>query len=193
MVSDPFGYTSYVIRKQFWKLFGGKFRIYAPDGELALFANMKAFKLREDIRLYSGEDMLNEILLIKARQIIDWSAAYDVTDAQTGEKIGTLKRRGWKSLVKDEWVIMDSVDNEVGHIREDRMLFALLRRFVTNLIPQIFRGQVRGAPVFKFSQHFNPFLLKMDLDFSEDTQGLLDRRVGIAAAVLLCAIEGKQS
>jgi hypothetical protein len=32
----------------------------------------------------------------------------------------------------------------------------------------------------------------MTLDFSPDPQRRLDRRLGIAAGVLLCAIEGKQ-
>jgi hypothetical protein len=47
--------------------------------------------------------------------------------------------------------------------------------------------------VLTFQQNFNPFLAKIDLDFSSDVNGLLDRRLGIAAAILLCAIEGKQS
>jgi hypothetical protein len=192
MVSDPFGETRYTVQKQFWKLFGGKFRIYTPTGDLALFANMKAFRLREDIRLFTGEDMLNEILCIKARQIIDFSAAYDVYDSATGAKIGALKRKGFKSMLRDEWVIMDELDNEIGMVQEDRMLLALIRRFLTNLVPQSFHGTVRGTPAFRFSQHFNPFVLKMDLDFSEDTANLLDRRIGIAAAVLLCAIEGRE-
>lgn len=192
MIADPFSHTHYLVRKQFWKLFGGKFRIYTPTGELALFADMKAFRLREDIRLFSGEDMLREILSIKARQIIDFSAAYDICDSATGAKIGALKRKGFKSMLRDEWVIMDEVDNEIGMVQEDRMLLALIRRFLTNLVPQSFRGTVRGTPAFRFSQHFNPFILNMDLDFSEDTSNLLDRRIGIAAAVLLCAVEGRE-
>jgi hypothetical protein len=43
-----------------------------------------------------------------------------------------------------------------------------------------------------FTRNFNPFVSKVNLDYSMDTQGLLDRRLGIAAAVLLLAIEGKQ-
>ena len=34
--------------------------------------------------------------------------------------------------------------------------------------------------------------MKIELDFSMDEKGLLDRRLGIAAAVLMCAIEQKQ-
>ncbi len=41
-------------------------------------------------------------------------------------------------------------------------------------------------------QTYNPLLMKIQADFSADTQGLLDRRMGLAAAIMLCAIEGKQ-
>lgn len=42
-------------------------------------------------------------------------------------------------------------------------------------------------------QNFNPFTLRYELDFSADVMGKLDRRLGIAMAVLLCAIEGRQN
>ncbi len=41
-------------------------------------------------------------------------------------------------------------------------------------------------------QRFNPFAYQMDLDFSMDTGNKLDHRIGIAAAILLAIIEGKQ-
>jgi hypothetical protein len=43
-----------------------------------------------------------------------------------------------------------------------------------------------------FKQNFNPFVTKIIADFSEDPRGMLDRRLGLAAGILLCAIEGKQ-
>jgi hypothetical protein len=46
--------------------------------------------------------------------------------------------------------------------------------------------------VFDFRQTRNPFLTKTYLDFSADAGGALDRRLGLAAAILICAIEGKQ-
>ena len=59
-------------------------------------------------------------------------------------------------------------------------------------VPQKFVGTIQGQPVCEFRQHFNPIVQKITLDFSIDTSGLLDRRLGLAAAVLLCAIEGRQ-
>ena len=68
----------------------------------------------------------------------------------------------------------------------------MIRRFLTNLIPQSYTVEVAGQPLIEFKQNFNPFLLKLSLDFSKDLAPRLDRRLGIAAAVLLCAIEGRQ-
>jgi hypothetical protein len=158
-----------------------------------LYSQLKAFKLKEDIRLYTGEDMATEILTIKARQILDFSAAYDVVDTQSGEKLGALRRRGFKSLIQDEWLMLDPLDREIGLIQEDSTALALVRRFLTNLVPQTFNGAVQGQPVFTFKRHFNPFVLRMDMDFSPDANGLLDRRLGIAAGILMSAIEGRQN
>lgn len=194
MLASRFQHNNYLIRRKVFKLFGGAFHVYDPAGQVVLFASMKAFKLKEDIRLYANEDMQAELLLIQARRVLDISSEYDVTDSQTGEKVGVLKRKGLKSIVRDEWTLMDPMDQPIGTIREDSTAMALIRRFIpfANLIPQQYDGEIRGAPVCTFKQNFNPFVMKISLDFSADVNRLLDRRLGLAAAVLLCAIEGKQ-
>ena len=190
--SKPFAHDNYLVRRKVFKLFGAAFHIYDSKGSVVFYSNMKAFKLKEDIRLYTGEDMHTELLRIQARQIIDFSAAYDVIDSVTNEKVGVLKRKGMKSILKDEWIIMDADDVEIGSIKEDSTLLALVRRFLANLIPQQYSGELRGEQVCVFKQNFNPFVMKINLDFTMDKKKLLDRRLGIAGAVLLCAIEGKQ-
>lgn len=187
-----FGQTRYLLRKKFFKIFGGAFHIYDDLGNVAFYSKMKAFKLKEDLRVFTGEDMNEEVLSIKARKILDISATYDVTDTATGQKIGALRRKGLKSLLRDEWLILDANDQEQGLIQEDSMILALVRRLLSNLVPQTFQGTMGGAPVFTFRQYFNPFIQKIELNFGADTAGRLDRRMGIAAAVLLCAIEGRQ-
>src|SRR3989338_6072973 len=67
-----FKHSQYLVRSKFFKLFGKAFHIYDPQGNLVLYSKMKAFKLREDIRLYTGEDMQTEVLLIAARKILDF-------------------------------------------------------------------------------------------------------------------------
>ena len=184
--------TQYLLRRQVLAL-TGKFRIYTPSGQLALYSQQKMFKLKEDIRVYSDESQAQELLLIQARQIIDFSAAYDVIDLQTGEKVGVWRRKGFRSMLRDEWEQLDARDSFVGILYEDNMTQALLRRFLLGKwLPQnydIITGNQRCADI---RQRFNPFRYELDLDFSMDASQKLDRRMGIAAAILIATIEGRQ-
>ena len=193
ILHDSFQDDRYSIRKKFFKIFGGAFYIYNSKGKLVFYIKQKSFKLKEDIRLYEDESMTRELLLIKARNIIDFSAAYDVIDPINNRKIGAFKRKGLKSsLFRDEWIIMNESDEDIGKIKEDSLMLALVRRFLLNIIPQRFIGMLGDKVVFQFKQHFNPVVFWMDLDFSPDINKLLDRRMGIAASILFCAIEKRQ-
>ena len=192
-MENSFQLNEFIIRRKVFKFFGASFKIFDKQDNICFFVNQKAFKLREDIRVYSDEKMSEELLLIKAQKVIDFSSTYDIYDSKTNEKVGALRRRGFKSVIKDEWIIFNSVDEEIGRIKEDSALMAIARRALTSLIPQTFEGFIGDSRVFTFRQKFNPFIFKIVLDFREDTANLLDRRMGIGAAVLLGAIEGRQN
>jgi hypothetical protein len=189
-----FSHQTYLVRKKFWQFFGGSFYIYDQDGALVLFSKMKAFKLKEDIRVFTDETLQTEALSIQARSVLDFSGSYDVYDSASGQRVGALRRKGLKSsFYKDEWVILDNTEREVGLIQEESAFLALLRKYLLGaLIPQTFNAQIGGRTVATFSQHFNLFATKLTLDFSADPERQFDRRIGIAAGILLCAIEGKQ-
>ncbi len=187
----PFQSDHYLARKKIFAMLGQQFHIYGPDGSLKFYVKQKAFKLKEAITVFEDEGQTKPVLKIQARSIMDFSGTYDVTD-MAGNTLGALKREGLKSMLRDEWTIFDAAGSEIGKIQEDSQLFALLRRFLANLIPQRFDVTINGQLVAEFNQHFNPFVAKFDIDFSKDPQGLLDRRLGIAAVVLLLAIEGRQ-
>lgn len=134
-----------------------------------------------------------EVLAIKARQVIDFSAAYDVMDSSTNQKVGTLRRKGMKSILRDEWDVLDANEQVVGSLFEDNMGLALLRRFVLgSLLPQNYDLTFNAERVADLKQRFNLLRYEMDLDFSMDSAQRLDRRIGLAAATLLAIIEGKQ-
>lgn len=186
-----FQHNQYLLKRQVFAL-TGKFRFYEPGGNLVLFSEQKMFRLREDIRVYSDESKSQEVLMIKARQIIDFSAAYDVIDSVTGQKVGALRRKGLASMLRDEWEVLDVNDNRIGTLFEDSMGLALLRRFLSSLIPQNYDMVIGSNRVADLKQNFNPFTYQLNMDFSMDTARQLDRRVGIAAGILLAAIEGRQ-
>src|SRR5215467_9987450 len=117
---------------------------YVQDqmGNALAFLRKKVFTWRDEIRVFTDETQSLELLLIKARKIIDWGTAFDVTDSINNQKVGALKRRGWKSVLRKEWTIMDPFDQEIGRIREDSAVLAFVRRFVTALLPQAYKFEL---------------------------------------------------
>lgn len=187
-----FSGNHFFAKKKFLSFLSPKFYIFGPDEEnLRFFVKQKAFKLKEAIKVFADEDMTDEQLRIQARNVMDFSGTYDV-ETPEGEHIGALKREGMKSMLRDEWKILDSSDEVIGTIQEDSQGKALLRRFLSNLIPQTFHVDVGGEQVATFEQRFWPFSPQYDIDFSANDDRL-DPRLGIAAVVLLLAIEGRQN
>ncbi len=152
------------------------------------------FKLKEDVRVYNDHNKSQELLRIKARQVIDFSAAYDVLDPLERVRVGTLQRKGFNSMVRDEWQVLDAQQQAIGIIIEDDLGYAMLRRFLLgSLLPQKYDAIIKGEKVADFQQRFNLIRYEMVIDFLPSNGQRLDPRLGIAAALLLGIIEGKQS
>jgi uncharacterized protein YxjI len=187
-----FQFPTYLLKRQAIAL-TGKFRFYDPAGRLVMFSEQKMFRLREDIRVYDAEDKSHEVLSIKARQIMDFSAAYDVVDTDMNQKAGVLRRKGLRSLLRDEWEVLDANDRVIGQLFEDSIPLALLRRLLLgSWLPQNYDLTMDDTRVADLKQNFNLFRYELNLDFSMDTTHRLDRRVGLAAGILLAAVEGRQ-
>jgi uncharacterized protein YxjI len=192
-MNPAFEYDRYLLKRQVFAL-TGKLRFYNPQEQMVLYVEQKMFRLREDIRVYNDESKSQEVLLIKARNIIDFNAAYDVLDPAFNQKIGTLRRKGWRSMMRDEWEVLDANDNVIGMLFEDSVGQALLRRLLLgSLLPQNYDMTLGETRVADLRQRFNLFAYQLDLDFSIDPTRRLDRRLGIAAATLLAIIEGRQT
>ena len=191
-MNSIFQFPTYLLKRQAIAL-TGKFRFYDPAGRLVMFSEQKMFRLREDIRVYDSEDKSREVLSVKARQIMDFSASYDVVDTELNQKVGVLRRKGLRSILRDEWEVLDANDQLIGQLFEDSVGMALLRRLLLgSWLPQNYDMTVGETRVADLKQNFNLFRYELNLDFSMDTTNRLDRRVGIAAGILLAAVEGNQ-
>ena len=185
--------SEYTIRRKVFTLVGAKFHVYNGSGDLIGFSKQKAFKLKEDIRFFSDESMSREVMSINARSVLDFSAAYDVTDSSTGQKIGALRRKGVSSLVRDEWMVMDANDNLMSQIREDSTAMGLIRRFIPmgNLVPQTFHLGDDQQTFAEFNTHFNPFVHRMTVQVYPNCP--IHAGLVLAGGILLVALEGRQS
>ncbi len=187
---------SYTIRRKVLKVFGAAFHIYNPQGGLVGYCKQKAFKLKEDIRIYTDESCTREFIIIKARSVIDFSSTYDVTLGD-GTSIGSLRRKGVAStFLRDHWLVYSAAGQQVADLKEDGSLLAFARRYVelvSFLSPQKFTLSRSGdtQPIAQFRQHFNPFVYRLSIGVLRDDPQL-DDLVILAAGCLIAAIEGRQ-
>ena len=186
-----FTHDQYLFRKKVFKIFGGAFHVYDDDGDLIFYTRQKAFKLKEDFRIYSDETMGEELLNIKTPQILDLGATYNIEDSTTAQPVGAIRRKGIKSIVKDEWIFLSPEGNQVAKLTESSWIGAIASRFI-NLIPQTYTIiNENGQEVAEIKQHFTPFILKYTMTIF-DSQNQIDRRLIISAGIMLAAIEGRQ-
>ena len=129
--------------------------------------------------------------VIKARNIIDFSATYDIIDVTSGEILGSAQRKGLKSILKDTWKLLDVNGNQYGEMIEDSN--ALVRRFVPfgKWIPARYHMEIPGTPEITLNQLFNPFIRRTVVTIPQGHQ--IDRRVLAGIALLNASIEGRQS
>lgn len=170
-----------------------QFYFFDGDGKALAYLRKKPFSWKDEIRVFTDETLSLELLTIKARKIVDWGSAFDVTDSINHQKVGTLKRRGWRSLLRSEWLIADANDQELGRIVESSAVMAVMRRFISNLLSQTYTFEIHGQPVGTAKQKFSFLVPRMEADFSADPGRMFDRRLAAAAIVLLMSVEGRQS
>jgi len=88
------------------------------SGKTLAYVRQKMFKLKEAISVYSEEDKQNLIYTIGADRIIDFNASYEFKDA--GENVlGSVGRKGMKSLWKANYEIFDTNKNQAFQVKEE--------------------------------------------------------------------------
>jgi len=186
---------TYTIRRKILVLFGASFQIFDAEGTQIGYCRQKAFKLKEDLRICTDDSMTEEMMRIRARSVIDFAATYDVTlpESQGAGTLGSLRRRGMKSLVRDSWVIFDASGREIAKLQEDSVTAALFRRFFGSMFfPQKFEITTPdGRKIATLRQHFNWFVYRFGIAIHESDE-LIDDLVILAAGCLIAAVEGRQ-
>ncbi len=170
---------------------GHKYYIENSAGQLIGFCKQKVLKMKEDIRIYKSKEMQEELFRIAQEDILDFSGTFKVIDSKTGQTIGYLGRKGFKSMVKDEWTIMDPDKNQIGLAKEDSLIKALIRRHILSILPYNYKISLGGQEIGNYKEKFTLMKDIYNLDMSGDPNFNLDRRLILSLAICLDAIEGE--
>ena len=171
------------------------------EGEPFCFVEQARFKFKEDIRFFTDESKSSELLRILARQRFDPRARYDVT-APTGEKVGQIQKVFGASLLRSQYTLFDGTGTEVATVRERYLWVALFRRLVGFVpyvgdfaewlpIPYDFEFRRGDEVVGMHSRRRWQWRDVYDIDLSADGQRTLDRRLVLATAVGLDALQAR--
>ncbi len=76
------------------------------SGKTIAYVKQKMFKFKEDIDIFSDETKTKVIYKIKADRWLDFSAAYSFFD-ENGNEFGKIARKGWRSIWKAKYEIID--------------------------------------------------------------------------------------
>jgi uncharacterized protein YxjI len=176
----------YVIRRKLWSLFERVFRVFTGDGQLIMYVQHPLLKLRDELTVYADETRARPLLQVRSRQVIAIDFAYDVSDAETGERLGSVQRKGVRSIVRDRFLIYDAAGTEIGYANEQGA--SLLRRLIP-LLPSRHAIFVGGHQVAVIQQRFRLFTM----EFAVTTQpSSVDPRFVLAVALLALIAEARR-
>jgi len=186
--ADRFSHRSYTIKRPALAILGRKYYVYAPDGSLVMFLKHPIMKLREEFTIYTDETESSPVLTVRSRNVVALNMAHDVIDPKTGERTGSIRSRGMKSIVRDTWDILDENDQVIGIMEEEGA--ALLRR-VLRFLPGKHKIELNGERVASVTQKFKFFGKEVLLDLSP-AEGKLDSRFGVGCALLALMKESER-
>ena len=178
--------SHYIIRRKFWSVFERVFRVFTGDGQLIMYIQHPLLKLREEFMVYADEAKTRPLLQVKSKQIVAINFSYDVSDAQTGELLGSVQKRGLRSILRDKFLILDPHGTEIGYAEEQGA--ALLRRLFPILTSKhaIFVG---GDQVAYIRQRFRLFTKEFEVDTRPSS---VDPRFVLAVALLALIAEARR-
>lgn len=201
---DPNEHDRFVLRQRV-KLVINQYEFSLPDatgdGAPFCFVEQKRFTFKEDIRFFTDATKGEELLRILARQRFDPRARYDIADAD-GTKVGEIQKVFGKSLLRSTYTLYDATGTEVATVREKNLATALFRRLV-GLIPYV--GDFADWLPIPYDFEFTTGTTLLgthsrrrwklhdiyDLDFTPDAEHRLDRRLVLATAVGLDALQAR--
>ena len=167
-----------------------------PAGGPVAYIRQKKLAIKEHIRFCADEGETQELFHIQGRSWLDTGGSrYDVVDAQAG-KIGLLHHVFGKSLLRSTWEVAGA--NGTTAIAQERSLPMAIARRLVDFVPY---GEWVPIP-YNFDLlldervigHLNRKFQLRDryvLDLTGDHERTLDRRLGIALAIGLDALQNR--
>ena len=186
---QPVSLTSqsrYRIKRRFWSLFERTFRVFTMDGQLMMLVKHPVFRFREEFTVYADEAQSRPLLFIKSRQVIAINFAFEITDVESGQVLGSVQKRGLRSIVRDKFIVRDPDGQEIGFVEEKGA--SILRRFFPILTSK-HEVVLNGRQAAAIRQIFRFFTKEFEIELAP---GVGDPRFVMSCALLALIAEARR-
>jgi hypothetical protein len=186
--------TGYVLKRQGLSL-GGKYQLFGLQDKQPLLyieEKVKWIPPSTSVHMYLDEKKKQEILTIKDRPD---GTDMDVIDVESGQKIGSIctSADDLSEVIKDAWMITDTSDQPVAKLAEKSTGRSVVREMLDNELPQQLDIKYGETLVAELRQKVKMAGYELAIDFSMDVAHILDRRLGIAAAIFVALHQASET
>jgi hypothetical protein len=166
-----------------------------PAGGPVAYVRQRRMAIREDIRFYADEAETQEVFRIRALSVLDIGGSrYDVFAGD--EQIGFMEHRLGASLLRTKWAV-EAADGTTFIAQERYAPLAILRRLIDFVpygeyipVPYNFDLLLDDRVIGSLNRRFQ-LRDTYVLDLSGDTERRIDRRLAIALATGLDALQNR--
>jgi uncharacterized protein YxjI len=182
----------YRIRKKVLTI-GNRYYIEDRQGIVLGFSKQKLMRVKDDIRIYSDENMTNEIFRIQQENIVDDWGTWAVIDSRSNVCVGKMRRSYLSNYAQDEYALLDPNNQQIGRVVEPSSR-GLMRKYLPGggLVTEQVKVEYYGRLVAYIQQQFKVIGDTWEVD-CQYLPPQFDRRTLLTAMLLMGMVEREEN
>ena len=164
-------------------------KLYFHDqhGKTLAFVRNLSLHWNKELRIFTDPGLSFELLTITPTKEDAGKKAFGVLDPVNRESVGSIEIPHAAGLQKQEWNLLGATGVQVGHLQEESALLGAMRRYLSEAFPQTYTFYGEDSLAGHASLMNGFFSPEMEIDLRNDDVTPLDRRLVVAALVLVLA------
>ena len=176
-------------------------RLIATDagGATVAFVKQKRFRFKEHVEVFTDSSRDTKLMDIRANKVLDWSARYNFTDA-AGTELGSVGRKGMRSIFKASYTVFDTAGDEAFTIEEENPMAKVIDGFlgeipIIGLViglminPRYLAKRSGGDAVMRLTKRPAMFEGKFQLDLLDESLSDQERLLATSGFMMLALLE----
>ena len=170
-----------------------KLYFHDQNGKTLAFVRNLSLHWNRGLRVFTDPTLSYELLTIRPATEQTSERSFDVFDPVNHEQAGKIKVPPVSGLQKQEWNLFNGAGEQIGHLQENSAMLAAMRRYLSEALPQTYTFYGEDRIVGHASLMSGIFSPEMEIDVCCGDHTAFDRRLVVAALVIVWAGRSQQA